>query len=807
MGGHSSSPLPSPPSSSCRSAVDILALLFFVVWSARGPRPTAVEAFCVAPTRAHRRRQQHRPAVRCALFAQNRRRSTAASGTSTGTKTTTELETKTAGAAAGVTEGLSDVDARVLRSMLTEKKLNLETEDDVRKLLERGTVKRIPSPVPQRKADDGDGSEFSSSILKTLADTKLWKRVSAQAGDALESMGIWVSNKVEQDVKVLAALGLFAWDRAVYDVARALPAAASAPKVFRLAAHTNSTSASSSSFDDDGDGAADTQKKDLLREMNRPADEIKSVSRELLGILSGERTGATATNRKNNNSNKNSGGGAAFNRGLRTAAPAGGANAAERQRRALFQRRALERQRQIDVTKIGGGVVDAAWELRRELAAETSVPGYKTKPMRQALGAGVAAVTGRVLRGVGRGQERLAAAAAVQPRQRLAEATRADASAATGTNKTSGAAAATTIESGHDDAPDALRNDDEDRDAGDRRRPIPAPNRIPFFAGHVRDATVSPSVPGQEVVVTLAELSAERERIVNRLTLCIDDPSSSWLTPTVIDRLDNLDFFAGPGMQRCLTKLIHLREEFQDVPRNDAASVEGSIDELLSMRAAIQELCTVMASDVSFLIADQMRFELLERGESTVDDEEKTPLILRLEVFRYDISAADKPTARATTPAAVAVEKLDVVPVEGKVSSPEMYDVIPDAVFLDVIPDAFVMDTHDGVFVDDGMDAADAGLMAEIVTDDDFESAVGAAKVAFGDDESEKKQDTFVIQATLRSLDVVFFLVERVLTVGVPGTVAMLATAMARVEGVNRNGRGSVGWKQLGNLASTKGRY
>ena len=65
-------------------------------------------------------------------------------------------------------EDLSEVDARVLRSLLEDSKLDLDTEEDVRRLLERGTVKSVPPPPPEPETPTSD---FSSNALKTLTKT------------------------------------------------------------------------------------------------------------------------------------------------------------------------------------------------------------------------------------------------------------------------------------------------------------------------------------------------------------------------------------------------------------------------------------------------------------------------------------------------------------------------------------------------------------------------------------------------------------------------------------------------------------
>ena len=266
-------------------------------------------------------------------------------------------------------EALSDVDARVLREMLQESKLDLQTEDDIRQLLQRGTVKSTVNPkveAQEERKQRAAESPFESTLLQTFTDTKLWKKLSAQTNDLLESAKIWVANKVEQDLQVAAALGLFAWERAVKDVARALPAAGTVTKrtILQLTNQSSYEEAPPQSL----------SKESLRQDLNRPADEIKDVSRAIWGILQGETPQAAANAR-----------------GLRTAAAAGTVNAADRQRRAFSQRRKLDR-RDKDWTRLAGGVVDATYELQQELKAETSTAGYKTKPLRQAIKAGTVGV-------------------------------------------------------------------------------------------------------------------------------------------------------------------------------------------------------------------------------------------------------------------------------------------------------------------------------------------------------------------------------------------------------------------------------
>lgn len=99
----------------------------------------------------------------------------------------------------------------------------------------------------------------------------------------MELAKIWLSNKIEQDVKTLAALGIFAWDRAIKDLARALPEAGTSRVQLLLLSNSSSLFQErifllsiTSSF---AEKKAPTTAALLLRaELNRPANEIKSVS-------------------------------------------------------------------------------------------------------------------------------------------------------------------------------------------------------------------------------------------------------------------------------------------------------------------------------------------------------------------------------------------------------------------------------------------------------------------------------------------------------------------------------------------------
>ena len=119
------------------------------------------------------------------------------------------------------------------------------------------------------------------------------------------------------------------------------------------------------------------------------------------------------------------------------------------------------------------------------------------------------------------------------------------------------------------------------------------------------------------------------------------------------------------------------------------------------------------------------------------------------------------------------------------------------------------------MFVESDFDAASAGLVAEIITDEDFDRAMGEnAKVAVSvttaaddiDEEARTEEDSLVVRVVLRSLDVTLFVLEKVIA-GVPDTIVATQRIAQRVAEVQRDGRGTQGWTPIKYSAEPKGRY
>jgi hypothetical protein len=669
-------------------------------------------------------------------------------------------------------EPLSDVDTRVLQSMLQDAKLlDLNTEEDVRKLLERGVVKTTKTvntgAGTGASGDDEESSQYSSTVLKAFTDTKLWRKVSAQASDVLESVGIWVTNRVEQDVKVLASLGLFAWERAVTDVARALPATSSAaiPRIFLL-----------SNFSSYIEPPKKQSRESIMKEMNRPSDEIQSVTRSVLDILKG---GPAQKPR---------------DRGLRTTAPAGsGAAAAERQRRAYTQRTQMRKQEQ-DVTRVAGNLADTAWELKQELKSERSQPGYKTEGIRNAIEAGVVGTANR-LQGFQR--EAQLAAAKRQEQRRL--------------QGTVPQASATPVES----KPQASA--------------MPVESKRNAF---------------------LPDLLNERSRIVERLQTCIEEPENTWLRQEVLAASDEPVHFDTDALQEIVTMLILVRNDMQG-PLRDAAATsetfESVVEQLRVARRTVEDLRARFAEAVSYTVANALHDEILGlsiRGDATtepslimrLDALEEMVLVDELEEIvpvdenttaesnaQFNIGTEGEATpwfARKEYHAECKPEETARIKKQTKLEETvfraDIIEVVPEAVIRSYSAEnGFIETSLEGaevvVIESDDIDASSAGLIAELVTDDDFDVAVGQRKtavaVAEDEDDEETKDNGVLVQVTLRSLDVLFFVVEKTLTVGIPRIIETSQTVSSRVDEVNRSGMGTKGWKNIRNTVTGSRRY
>lgn len=189
---------------------------------------------------------------------------------------------------------------------------------------------------------------------KAVSDNLFWNSLKAKASEIIDSVGIYIENRIERDTKALAAVGLFTLERIRQDIGRALPAAGRATR--RLILATNSSYAEKLlDVTDRTPFALPSERsvtdREMYDELATPADEVRRVTEAILDILAGN--GAPGQDLSSR-------------RGVRSFAPAGTSRLAERQRRAYRARKetVLKREMEGIDRKLGrafGSVSDATW--------------------------------------------------------------------------------------------------------------------------------------------------------------------------------------------------------------------------------------------------------------------------------------------------------------------------------------------------------------------------------------------------------------------------------------------------------------
>jgi hypothetical protein len=721
---------------------------------------------------------------------------------------------------------LTDVDARVLQAMLQEEKLNANQEGNMRQLLDRG----IRAKEPTRKdivEEEEDKTGFQSSFFKTLGSTGLWKSLERSTQDLVESAKMFVANRVERDTQLLGALGLFAFERAMQDASRALPAAAEATKKTMLLL-TNSTSTSASRMSITTTTSTTDKKDNVFDDMKLPMDEIKSVSSDIRAIL---KTGGSA--------------GPASRRGLKTAALAGSKNSKERFAKALQRKQVttLRQEKENPMAKSGrvtSQFIDTAYELQRELQVEPNQPGYKTKNIRAA----VEDVSKRLKSGATR---MLASAKRDQsPQMQGATEEKADLPLRSAAVR--------------DDVMDATVAAFEAAAQLKVAAPKPETNKESFF---FTTATA-------DEVQLQGQLKAELSSLIRQLGICIDSPETTWLQPSIVE--NEIAELSSESIEPIVfamvkAKQILVQEQKLETKSTMTTRTRSLFDSLVVGKGLLDDVIEAAQSSGSQALVDFLQRQLVYGDDYTADRGPK--LISRLGAVEQQISEFEEGTTTtapqdvspptpipkgsfeefvmgafgkknqgapqdvsapapkgsfeefvmgafgkknqgveepvfaeppAETFESVLMEEEDTLVetykavVEEAIRDPQMMeilDVIPEMVptkpaanmgaskasypYVDVVPerqDAKVYDylvTTELVGDKEVLSDNEASVYAEIVTDDDDDYDESKAKAVSSapedDEEREAEKPNPLIQLTLRSLDVVLFVIEKAVTV------------------------------------------
>jgi hypothetical protein len=547
----------------------------------------------------------------------------------------------------------------------------------------------------------------------------------------------------------------------------------------------------------------------LYEEFNTPLDEIRSVTKSIRDILSGDSSTTTPK------------------RGLRSAAPAGEKTRTERQQRAYQKRKqtVLKREKQVgvDVRRVTGTFVDAAWEVKQEIKVETNRPGYRTEGVRTAIAAG-AETTSRVIAAARQGQ--------------------------TGEWKN--------ILFGSKEQEQVLELESEIENDVLPLQEMPELPELPEI----------PPEPALVADVPLpVELLDEQRSVVLRLKFCIENPEESWLTADVLATLEgSID---PDSLRDVVTTMICARDDLSVTTGNDPDTIMELITKLKQVKNTVEMVNTMASSTAGEAVASKLGSILY--GSDPQDAIQPTLMALDEIKASYNRDLLEKEVADAKYNAAVAEreriifewerifdEREDLIEQakaiaeqiaveeeqemiaeeQRRVEAAELaaQSIMPDepATGDGSILDAFVVDAFDVSFEkssytnDAQRFAAVAVSNVDIIVDDDFQSMAaevvsdadfggfsnandGGEEMKFRtvleEEEEQEEEPNILVDGTLRVLDVGFAVAEKALFVVLPGIFQVAGTASKRLAGASRGGLGKLGWSRIGNTERGSKRY
>lgn len=721
---------------------------------------------------------------------------------------------------------LTDLDARVLQEMLRDsQKLGLEEEENMRSLLERGIRSKEATPNQQDSEEETEDSPFQSEILKKIGSTKLWKALERKAEDWVESAKIYVANRVERDAKLLASLGIFAFERAMQDVARALPASSSAgvkKKVFMLSNTTKAQEMSS---------------KSIRQDMSTPFDEIRSVGREIKDIFN--TVGPTASINSNGDEEeptqpvKKT----PFSKNLKSAASSSKYAVNDKERfQKVYERQketTLKREKENVVqttTRIANEVVDGAYQIKREVEVEPNKPGYKSKAIREQAAKTTNLLASGAKKFLG-GAKNLALAALEASRQEdKLKTLKLPETASTPTPTTEIPRSTSTQTTASEDPPST--------------------KRVPWTSTNF-GATTTVAPPSLERLELEDILETEMDELMDRLTYCIQNPQETWLNP---DLLLSTEFSAVP--EDLLEFVVVTMVQAQASLQQEGSFNANPIESLQMVKDQIDQICFACQESGFTTIAEYLEASLINRGVNNgqipvlqqldiyqeklieleefqrrqqeqeeearlnvvdeeygdnsvqeakpwfVDDNDGSEEVIAMDSLQKDRATIVPPSASRE----VAAEEVEFFEASS-IANPVTVTEVQEVEILDAIPTGprtsdsptigtNIMETEyqTPVFDEDDGDS----FMAEIVTDDDFEVAMGQGAKSVDEnipiDDDEEDEPNPVAMWALRSLDVVLLATEKTAKV-VPGLVNLGGTVSERVSNAKSDGLGSEGWE------------
>jgi len=719
------------------------------------------------------------------------------------------------------TEKISDLDARVLQSLLRDENLDLKSEQNLKKMLEKGVNKR--QPKERNKTDESKSDEFSSTFFKAINDNELWNSFVAKADEAVESAKIYIQNRVERDVKLFVGVGLFAWQRALKDVGRALPSAGRSgagmakkmrDSLFRL---SNNSSFVEYQFKDNfilpPSKYSEGVETSVFEELNTPMDEIKSVTAAIRDILSGK--------------------GVSNDRGLKSVAK----SRADRQFSAYTRKRntVLKREKEgIDAKTVraASSVTDSIWELKREMEVEGNEAGYKAKDVQQRLGGTLESVgllgrgQNKVLRGIG---------------ERIFGKDLTNSPLIAGKSNTNEIELGPTIVLTETDL-----NEERSRLAASLKVCLEMPGQTWLTENTISNSSKEQSTEdrGHETSVDDGRLPLASEGTPELVLDSSSEAIGKVITMMVLTRNDlEAQSESFENQEEIIAEFFELKKLVDMIGSLAAASAgydasEALRSELLgssegddsSLLSSLDEIVFIIETQKA-LAKDQKKAEsvyIKERGDNiqrsaemnefkivdvpSVDKQISNKFESEI-MTEYDNVSVSSGSFQTVVTKVISSEETDFVSPrandgwqnsDAADASYQKTQILTDADF-EVIG-ATTIPQSDDIF--DNVDDGSVYASAEIVIDDEDDFELNSA--AFDDkhfDNSTKEKNNVFVNVALRTVDISLFVIEKTLTVGLPGLFSAYKLVTERTEYVNRKGLGKEGWDDLENICDADKRY
>ncbi|KAL7534343.1 hypothetical protein ACHAXR_005803 [Thalassiosira sp. AJA248-18] len=645
---------------------------------------------------------------------------------------------------------ISSVDARVLESILSEGKLDLSTEEQVKNLLEGPRLQEGEDAMRSERVEDG---KYSSKFVSAVSDDTFWNSLKAKANEIIDSVGIYIENRIERDAQTLAAVGLFTIDRIRRDIGRALPAAGRATRKLLLA--TNSSYAEKLLDVTDETPFALPSERSLTdrEELTTPADEIRQVTEAIRDILSGKELSESSSY-------------SPTRRGVRSFAPAGTSRLAERQRRAYKARKntVLKREKEGIDRKFGraiGSVSDATWEFRREMQTDAGrEAGYRSRGVRKALASG-----------------------AVQLLEAGREGRRMLMSGDKKKNMIGGDAAG----------------------VGDKTNIVDvSPWEEEEIIQNVIEETNMEYA--QDGLLSPKSFVEEKRRLITSLGSLLSQPSETWLTKEVVAQASEIGVsLDGTVLREVITTMVTLRDGLQkEMEAIENEQVDLKIEyvqtELRRMKQMVDSVASLAISaageSAAYLLKQELEGFVLS---DSLDD------IIEIELERMEQLLAGLVAAREEE---IQSQKKRQQQYQQRVAAEQGRSVVSEVVDSNVnrvTPDKGAQ-WNGGMYTEDGYQTSSSNV--EIISDTEYSEYEQQFKYAesdnMGDDmDNIDNKESPATDFVLRVVDAIFFIGEKVFLVLLPDLITGGARVSSRYAQSQNRGRGSVGWKPLKN-AKTK---